>query len=89
MSARDDAIEAAERALYSRQRSYQLTNSEVEALAARAVDAAAPILLADLRERLAAAIEAQFVGQDHHEPTYNSGRGAGLRLAERIVRERP
>lgn len=42
--------------------------------------------LADLRERIAAEIEAEFVGQDHHEPTFNSGRDAGLRLAARIAR---
>ena len=52
-------------------------------------DCDGPTFEARLRERLAAAIEAQFVGQDHHEPTYNSGRDAGLRVAARIVRERP
>lgn len=42
--------------------------------------------LTEVRERIAAEIEAEFVGQDHHEPTFNSGRDAGLRLAARIAR---
>ncbi len=42
--------------------------------------------LAEIRERIAAEIEAEFVGQDHHEPTFNSGRDAGLRLAARVAR---
>ena len=52
-------------------------------------DCDGPTFEAGLRQRLSAAVEAQFVGQDHHEPTYNSGRDAGLRLAARIIRERP
>jgi len=39
-----------------------------------------------VRKRIAQDIEAEFIGQDHHEPTYNSGRDAGLRLAARIAR---
>ena len=41
---------------------------------------------ADLRERIAQEIGAQYVGADHHEPTFNSGRDAALRLAARIAR---
>lgn len=48
---------------------------------------AAEARLAALPGAIAAAIEAQFVGQDHHEPTFNSGRDSGLRLAARIARE--
>lgn len=55
-------------------------------LAEVAVAAARPIIEAEVRERIAAEIEAEFVGQDHHEPTFNSGRDAGLRLAARIAR---
>ena len=88
----DPAVTAAAEALEAHYASGYFCRCGVEVnsvsthMAAAAVAAARPIVEAEVRERIAAEIDAQFIGQDHHEPTFNSGRDAGLRLAARIAR---
>lgn len=57
-----------------------------------AVDASAPILLADLRERLAAATETHRCeqgGSDDHERGFADGWNAAIEFSARLMRERP
>lgn len=85
MTTQDAAVTAAAvRAIRTATTGVTYSNGDV--FLADAVAAARPIIEAEARERIAAEIEAEFVGQDHHEPTFNSGRDAGLRLAARIAR---